>query len=305
MDTITHVLAGAVIGVAAKEKLGRAAPAAAIAGAFAPDADLFLEFMGAENLLNYHRVVTNSFLGIAVIPVLTALALWYVLGKRAEFKILWFMVFLGYVFHVFMDYTNSYGNVPFWPFSDRWHALDIVFILDPWITGLLVASLLLMAFRVKAMPVAVICFALLFSYWGLRFYTHAGAVRAVREQVPGAIKVGAFPAAVDPFKWKVVAETKDTFITGKYDTGDGLFKDRLVYRKPEPVPVVDIAANAPNAKSFLQFARFPLTSIERLNDGWLVRFQDLRFSSKPGDNRFVATVVVRDDGRVLSDGFKF
>jgi hypothetical protein len=68
---------------------------------------------------------------------------------------------------------------------------------------------------------------------------------------------------------------------------------------------VNVAANAPNAKSFLQFARFPLTSMERLNDGWLVRFQDLRFSSKPGDNRFVATVKVGDDGRVLSDGFKF
>jgi hypothetical protein len=92
---------------------------------------------------------------------------------------------------------------------------------------------------------------------------------------------------------------------GSYEAGDGLFKDRLVYRKPGPVQAVNVAANAPNAKYFLQFARFPLTSYERLNDGWLVRFQDLRFSSKPGDSRFVTTVVVGDDGRVLSDGFKF
>jgi membrane-bound metal-dependent hydrolase YbcI (DUF457 family) len=110
--------------------------------------------------------------------------------KRADFKTYGFLYF-GYVFHV-MDYTNSYGNVPFWPFSNRWYALDLVFIIDPWITGLLVASLLLMVFRVRSMPVVAVCFALLFSYWGLRYYTHSGAVRAAKEQVPEALKVGAF-----------------------------------------------------------------------------------------------------------------
>lgn len=305
MDTITHMLTGAVIGGAAKEKLGWAAPVAAVAGSFVPDADLFLELMRAENLLKYHRVVTNSFLGIAVIPVLTALAVWFALGKRADFKTIWFLVFLGYVFHVFMDYTNSYGNMPFWPFSDRWYALDIVFILDPWITGLLVASLLLMAFRVRAMPVAAVCFALLLSYWGLRYYTHAGAVRAAREQAPEALKVGAFPAAVNPFKWKVVAETGDAFVVANCNAKDGRLSDVHIYKKPKPVPAMDIAARAPNAKKFLVFARFPFTSYERLTDGWLVSFQDLRFASKPGDKRFVATVMVGDDGRVLSDGFKF
>jgi inner membrane protein len=305
MDTITHILAGAVIGGAAKEKLGWAGPVAAVAGSFVPDADLFFELMRAESLLKYHRVVTNSFLGIAVIPILTALAVWLAFGKKTGFKAIWFLVFLGYVFHVFMDYTNSYGNVPFWPFSNRWYAFDLVFIVDPWVTGILAASLLLMLLRVRAMPVAAVCFALLFSYWGLRYYTHSGAVRDAREQVPDALKVGAFPAALNPFKWRVVAETEDTFIMGEYEAGDGLFKDRRVYRKPDPVRAVSVAANAPNAKYFLQFARFPLTSYERLADGWMVRFQDLRFSSRPGDNRFVATVKVGDDGRVLSDGFKF
>lgn len=305
MDTITHVLTGAVIGGAAKEKLGRTAAAAAMAGAFAPDVDIFMQFLSAETFLRYHRVVANSFLGIAVLPVLVALAVWLASGRRLGFRPIWFLVFLSYAVHVFMDYTNSYGTRPFWPFGGGWHALDIVFILDPWITGLLVVSLLLMALKVRAVPVAVICFAILISYWGLRYYMHSGAVRAAREQVPEALKVGAFPAALDPFKWRVVAETEDTFIMGEYDAGDGLFKDRMVYRKPEPVQAVNVAANAPNAKYFLQFARFPLTSYERLNDGWLVRFQDLRFSSKPGDNRFVATVKVGDDGRVLSDGFKF
>jgi len=305
MDTITHVLTGAVIGGAAKEKLGWVAPAAAMAGAFAPDADIFLQFLRTETFFKYHRVVANSFLGIAIFPVLVALAVWLACGRRFDFKLIWLLVFLSYVVHVFMDYTNSYGIKPFWPFGGGWHALDIVFILDPWITGLLVASLLLMAFRVKAMPVALVCFVLLFSYWGLRFYIHSNAVSAAKEQVPEALKVGAFPAAINPFRWKIVAETKDTFIMGKYNARDGLFLDRFVYMKPEPVPAVNVAANAPNAKSFLEFARFPLTSFERLKDGWLVRFQDLRFSSKPGDNRFVATVVVGDDGKVLSDGFKF
>jgi inner membrane protein len=34
--------------------------------------------------------------------------------------------------HLALDWTNSYGVHPFWPFDDRWRYGDAVFIVEPW-----------------------------------------------------------------------------------------------------------------------------------------------------------------------------
>jgi hypothetical protein len=34
--------------------------------------------------------------------------------------------------HLVLDWTNSYGIHPFWPFDDRWKYGDSVFIVEPW-----------------------------------------------------------------------------------------------------------------------------------------------------------------------------
>ena len=35
--------------------------------------------------------------------------------------------------HLVLDWTNSYGVHPFWPFDDRWRYGDAVFIVEPWL----------------------------------------------------------------------------------------------------------------------------------------------------------------------------
>lgn len=304
MDTITHVITGAVMAGPAKEKLGWTGAAALLAGSFAPDADMWIGMLGSGTYLKYHRVVTNSVAGMAVIPVIVAWLVWR-MGKYDNFKVLYLLVLAAYLMHVFMDLTNSYGCKLLWPFSGRWYALDSVFIVDPWITGLLLLSLALMVLNVKPAPAAAACFFLLFSYWGLRFYTHSQAVDFIKSREPAAVKVGAFPGPVNPFAWRVVAETPDRFGSGWYDLRTHELRDWTTLDKPPDNEAVRRAREAPVAKVFLDFARFPRTAYEKVRDGWVVSFQDLRFSLKPADRRFVAVVKVADDGRILEDNFKF
>ncbi|WP_370466973.1 metal-dependent hydrolase, partial [Salmonella enterica] len=38
---------------------------------------------------------------------------------------------LATLLHIALDFTNSYGVHPFWPFDNRWYYGDAVFIVEP------------------------------------------------------------------------------------------------------------------------------------------------------------------------------
>jgi inner membrane protein len=304
MDTVTHILTGAVMAFPAKRRLGRAGIAAPILGSFAPDVDLILEPLAPETYFQYHRVFTNSIVGMAVMPLLVAWLVWRMYG-RPRFLPIWALTQLAYCTHVFMDLTNSYGCKLLWPFSDKWQSLDIVSIIDPFITGLLIVSIVLMALKVRQAPVVASCFVLLVAYWGGLMYLHARALDVFRSVEPQAVKVAATPARFDPSVWRMVAETPERFDMGSYDLRAGAWQERYTLPKQAVAPVCMKALDASSAKAFMDFARFPYMRCERDKDGWLVRVQDLRFSHSKGDSRFVETVRVGDDGSIEDRGFRF
>lgn len=303
MDTITHIITGAVLAGPVKEKLGWTGAAAVVAGAFAPDADLVLRLFGSDLVFRYHRVVTNSLIGIAVFPFLVALIIWLSTDRRVALSKMWFCVFLGYIAHVFMDYTNSYGSPLFWPFSSKWDALDWVFIIEPWVSvPVIIGTILIYYFKTRPIPVVIACFSFLACYYGVCAYGHSEAIDVARKDIPGTVKVGAFPTMGNPLKWRIIAETDRDVTIGWYSLVIGGWDDRQVTAKPAPIPALGLAEAAPHAKRFLEFARFPLTSYERFSDGWLVSFRDLRFSRKPGEKEhFGAKVKVFDNGTIEED----
>lgn len=106
-----------------------------------PDLDLVLTLLLPEPLgyLLHHRGHTHTLL--YAIP--QALLLW------AAIRLFWpsarrllkesatarsgmlFSIVLGFALHMLMDYLNSYGIHPFYPFDSRWLYGDMVFILEP------------------------------------------------------------------------------------------------------------------------------------------------------------------------------
>ncbi|HLF12426.1 MAG TPA: metal-dependent hydrolase [Gammaproteobacteria bacterium] len=89
------------------------------------------------------------------------------------------------------------------------------------------------------------------------------------------------PAAADPFGGAVVAVTPGDYYTGRWNW---LADPRLALgteRIPRPRgPVFDAAAQAPEARDFLSWARFPSVELEPAADGGtVVRFFDVRYRS--------------------------
>ena len=153
MDNITH----SVIGLGVGELLHRSLPPepqeapqrtrralflfSAWFASNAPDLDLFLTRLMPRpfGYMLQHRGHTHTLL-LALPQALLVLALLWLLwpGARRLLKTsqparvgLALCLLLGFGLHMGMDFLNSYGLHPFYPFDSRWLFGDMVFIVEP------------------------------------------------------------------------------------------------------------------------------------------------------------------------------
>jgi len=159
LDNLTHSLIGLVAGGAiahATRTRGGALTAGARRGLFVtlavvggnlPDADLIVPYAGgSRDKISYlldHRGYTHTVVGCVLMALLLyACAVWW--ARRKQFVLtrndriaLFGVALLGTLLHLFMDFLNSYGVHPFWPFDNAWVYGDSVFIIEPiyWIAA--------------------------------------------------------------------------------------------------------------------------------------------------------------------------
>jgi len=330
LDNLTHTLTAVALSQAGLSRKTRFATLAVIAGANLPDIDVVTWTRDTTTYLQYHRGLTHSLLGVAGLGALAGAVIYY-LGRHAAPKasagaanLCWLVVcgLAGVASHLLLDFTNSYGVRPFLPFSGRWYAWDIMFIVDPLLLFLLVAGLGIPAllrlmseemgarkpgYRAGAM-VALAAMALL---WGLRDLAHRRVLSLLDSHTyarENPRRVGAFPAPGNPFAWTGVVETDSAFhvvAAGALDD-DVNVDDAEVFRKPEPGPALGAARQTRTAGVFLGFARFPWSDTQEHETGYSVTWRDLRYASLGTERRgFVVDVELDKTLRVLSESFSF
>lgn len=147
MDVITHGLLG---GVAAQAVAGRVLPRSAwligLAAGMAPDLDVFIR-PASDPLggITYHRHFTHA---LAFIPIgaLLAAALFLPWRRFAGRRGAVFLAALvGYATHGLLDTCTTYGTVLLWPFSEARLSWDLIGIIDPLFTGVLLVGLVVAA----------------------------------------------------------------------------------------------------------------------------------------------------------------
>jgi inner membrane protein len=205
--------------------------------------------------------------------------------------------------HILLDFTNNYGVRPFWPFSEKWHSWDIVFIFDPILFGILLLGLIVPSFfslidgeigvqsrGPQGRIAATLALSGVILLWGVRDFEHRRAVSALSARTyEGAdpLKVSAYPALMDPFHWYGVVETPSFFALAPVDslTPEVDPEGRLELRyKPEETPITLAAKRSYLGRVYLDWAQYPITQTEALNPpdgGYIVDFQDLRFVQLP------------------------
>jgi inner membrane protein len=153
MDNLTHSLVGAVMGQAGLKKTTGLAMPALIIGANLPDVDAacFFWLEGTEHLA-FRRGITHGPPALVLLPLVLAGILWGFdrwqerRGTRPEARLpvrfgwLYAMAFIGCLSHPFFDWLNVYGIRLLEPFSSQWFYGDTLFIIDPWLWAMLIAS---------------------------------------------------------------------------------------------------------------------------------------------------------------------
>ena len=311
MEPFTHAFTSLALARAGGRRLPRFGTAMMIASGLAPDLDYASYFGGPEAFLRYHRTVLHSLAGSAVMAcaiagVSCALDKKFPVSHAVQGKTFAPLKFApalavcaaGAAGHLLLDACSGVGAQLLWPFRVRWTGWDLSENFDPWILMLLVAGFLLpLLFGMISEEVgerkkgprgsgaAVVTLALLAVYLGARANLRGQAVTLLLSheyhgQVP--LSAGAFPESATPMDWRGVVVTDTTIEEVDVSLGPGAAFDpdrSLTHHKPEDSPALDAGEKTAAATEFLGYARFPLASVGRLEDGYRVEVRDLRFAS--------------------------
>jgi membrane-bound metal-dependent hydrolase YbcI (DUF457 family) len=153
MDTITHGIAGALIGkalfrgedmlVSRPVNRQRIVTWSLMLGAIFPDSDVFREMFSSNELLvlTWHRSITHSFVCLPVFALaLAALTRWFVRWRKWDapsFAALVGIYAVGILSHILLDLVTSFGTMIWSPLKWSRPAWDLIFIIDFSFTAIL------------------------------------------------------------------------------------------------------------------------------------------------------------------------
>ena len=180
MDLITQGLAGAVLaqGAARPAETRRAALIGAVAGML-PDADILIR-AAADPLFNleFHRHFTHSLLFVPFGALLVTLLVWPFLRGRLPAVRIYGFALLGMLTAGLLDACTSFGTHLLWPFNQERIAWNLIAIVDPVFSLVLLVALVL-AWRARVATPARIGFGLALLYLLLALAQHQRATDQV------------------------------------------------------------------------------------------------------------------------------
>jgi inner membrane protein len=329
MEPVTHALTSIALGRAGLNKITRAATPMLLVSGLIADVDWLTWLGGPASFLRGHRTATHSLAGVVVIAAAVAAASWFTGRKYPKFAMRIFPALaicaIGAGAHVFLDMLNGYGVKLLWPFSPKWYAWDLAYPVDSWIlffllVGLLIPELFRLVLdeigskpkrrgRQRGAIFGLVCVVLII---GGRAFAHQRAIalldsRDYRGQTP--LAVAAFPKPSNPLLWSGVVETDNALINLEVPLGPGReFDPELaeVHFKPQSSVTLKNAVASPAAVDFLDFARFPLASVQPEGDGFQVRLRDMRFASELAGRRGIVAVIHQNgQSHVINDQIEF
>ena len=158
MDPVSHVAFGrTLIALDSRGVLGQGAVAACLSGSLAPDVDAVFMPLGWDIYLRRHQGGTHSLIGSIACAALAAAAV-RLLSKRGRFGPLFAAAWAGAAGHLLLDVISGADVRFFWPLGPP-VALPLFAMADPWLGGLLVLGLVLLAVGRRhsaRMPVAIL-----------------------------------------------------------------------------------------------------------------------------------------------------
>jgi inner membrane protein len=319
MEPITHFMTGAVLARSGFNRKAAYATLAMTLAAEAPDLDTLWSVRGPIASFQHHRGWTHTFLGLpfeaaVIVGFVWLFHRWRLRGKDPQtsqqpihpgkqtaptrWGLLYCFSLIALLSHLLLDWTNTYGIRPFFPFDPHWYAGSIVFIFEPVIFILLLTALIAPslfglinseigarkpAFRGRGW--AIFALLAIVALWAFRFIEHAKALQLARTTDYNAAPVSrvfASPFPLNPFHWETVAETPQFYQLTSVDTLNNLVTTSTqadVFYKPPTTLATLVAKRSWLGEAYLDWSQYPIVTDIGTNEEGLttVTFRDLRF----------------------------
>ncbi|WP_419804509.1 metal-dependent hydrolase [Terriglobus sp.] len=291
MEPVTHMLTGACLSRALGfPKRARFATLACVIAAELPDADYVYRLGGPVTYFQHHRGWTHALWSL---PLQAAFVVGLMYGwgyarraiKRRRSRndqppfrpvLLGLMALLALVSHILLDWTNNYGVRPFAPWNPRWYSGDLVFIVEPVLLLLLGLALLLPLIfsltdseigirrqRYRGQWLAAAALVCMLGLWVWHWQQHDLAVNIAQQQEYDGgrvLKVSANPYPINVYRWHIVVETPNNFVTGGVDTRNGVMEmDQQPVPKPPTTLSTLVAKHSLLGRVYLDWSKFPVT----------------------------------------------
>lgn len=304
MDPVTHGLFGFLVGRSIfQERWGLPATLAVTAGALAPDVDTLAIAWDRFAVLTYHRGLTHSVFGMPALGVATGGLVWLLTGRRHFWRLAG-LATLGIALHVLLDLPTTFGTRVFYPLSPERFLLDLFYVVDPVVTGVLLAGLVAIWWwpRARAFTLAAALGALV-VYTGLALDLRRDAAERFRTAAAGlgvpVERAAILPRLGSPLIWRGVAPTPGGYLEGEvplWEAAAPTLSHRRDATLEAPLPPEAEALEA--VRRYRQFARYPLAAVRRAGSRTIVEYQDLAFGPPGPANDFFLAVEVNGNGAV-------
>ena len=266
MDPLTHALAGATLAWAATgSRLGRRSLVIGAAAALLPDVDVLIR-SAADPLLaiEHHRGFTHSLLFVPIGGLIAALPFSARLdGMQRRWAVL--AGILAYLSHPLLDAATTYGTQLFWPFSRYRAGFDVISIIDPLFT-LIVLTGVIAAFAARrrlAVITLVLAVAWLAGGFVQRERATAAQIRLAGTRGDRLDRGAVFPTIGNTIVWRSIYESNGVL---RIDRIRVPWIRHATYSTTATVPLTTAEAARGDARMLRDLERFTWFS-----DGWIAR----------------------------------
>lgn len=306
MFNSTHTLLGLAAARTGTDRWVACAATTAVIASNLPDIDILTGLNGTAAYLDYHRGITHSFIGVPILSLVLALAMWRFTGN---FRRTFVLAFLVMATHPLLDYSNTYGFRPFLPFDGTWYYGDTLFVIDPYIDGILLVGILGGTFFKRARGTfAVTSILLVLIYAGARIQFRMTAVSDLARftaNMTDVERTAVMPRLDTPLIWTGIVETKDEVFQVDIDTLEGVNREYARMLKGRETAITAAAEVTSSVAVLHRFARFPVFRVEGMPDGYRVILADFRFYRDATQSALAAVVLLDNSLHVIQESLGF
>jgi inner membrane protein len=291
MDVVHHAFIGGAGFLTASAFGHELAGFSFLAASVFPDLDVLFMLFGKRFYLKHHQSITHSLLLAPIYAALLGAGLAY--GFDVSFGWALFSGSLaGLVFHIVLDWSNTFRISLFLPATFKRYSLDAVFFIDgvAWgFTGLF--YLLYGYFRIE--PVLYLYPLLFFGYLTAKFFLHRHVVEDLKP-------LYAIPSSLNPFEFYVLENSGDNLVGYLYNAFRKTIRKKRRY-PPVPEEYIDMASRSPVFRDMHHILReLHITDVSRNEAGTMIQARDIAVRNFRG--RFGRTELEFDkDGRLVHE----